>query len=101
VLTYVNRYISDMRFTRLLVYVADLLVDLYLPHHGMSERIDRLFSDLGRRLEREVKYVEELARLQGAVDLVLAASGRSGGGGGRGNELSGRVEEALFREVSR
>ena len=94
VLTYVNRYIADMRFTRLLVHVADLLVDLYLPHHGMSERIDKMFADLGRRLEREVRYVEELARLQGAVDLVLAASGRSSGGG---EGCCGRVEDELFR----
>ncbi len=90
VLTYVNRYIADMRFTRLLVHVGDILVDLYLPNHGMSERIDKLFTDLGRRLAREVRYVEELARLQGAVDLVLAASG------GRKEVSGGRVEEKLF-----
>lgn len=94
VLTYVNRYIADMRFTRLLVHVADLLVDLYLPNHGMSERIDKLFADLSRRLEREVRYVEELAKLQGTVDLLLAASGRSGG---RGGDSGSRVEEKLFR----
>jgi hypothetical protein len=40
--------------------------------------------------------VEELARLQGAVDLVLAASGRNSGSG-RGGGETGRVEDSLFR----
>lgn len=95
VLTYVNRFIADMRFTRLLIHVADILVDMYLPHHGMSERIDKLFADLGRRLEREVRYVEELSRLQGAVDLVLAASAKRSSGGL--SEGSSRVEDGIFR----
>ena len=35
-------YISDTRFTKLLVHVADLLLELFLPEHRMSGRVDRL-----------------------------------------------------------
>jgi len=38
--------------------------------------VDQLFNDMKRRLDREVRYMETLMELQGAVDLVLSASNR-------------------------
>jgi WD40 repeat protein len=39
---YSTQYISDTRFTKPLVHVADLLLELFLPEHRMSGRVDRL-----------------------------------------------------------
>lgn len=74
ILSFVNKYITDSRFTKLLIHVADILIDLYLPDHGMSSLIDQMFLELRKRLDRDLAYMDELMVLQGAVDLVLAAS---------------------------
>jgi U3 small nucleolar RNA-associated protein 15 len=63
----------DARFTKLLVHIADLLLELFLPEHGTSGRVDRLFKQLWQKLDKEVAYCEQLMQLQGAVDLVLIA----------------------------
>jgi len=73
-LQYVSKYIADTRFTKMLIHVADLLMDLYLPEHGMSSQIDSAFNYLKKKLDREVSYCEELMQLQGAVDLILSAA---------------------------
>ena len=73
-LQFINRNISDSRFTQLLVHVADMLMDLFLPQHGFSGQVDTLFKQLRLRLDKEVNYCEELMQLQGAVDLVLSAA---------------------------
>ena len=73
-LQFVNKYIQDSRFSKLLLHVADMLMDLYLPEHGMSGQVDNLFKQLGKKLDKEVDYCEELMQLQGAVDLVLSAA---------------------------
>jgi len=76
VLQFVNRYIADSRFTTMMLHVANLLIELYLPEHGMSSTVDQLFTDMKRRLDRELRYMENLMELQGAVDLVLSCSNR-------------------------
>jgi len=73
-LQFINKYISDTRFSKLLIHVADLVFDLYLPDHGMSSQVDRLVKQLRNKLDKEVGYCEELMQLQGAVDLVLSAA---------------------------
>ena len=77
ILQFVNRNISDSRFTLLLVHVADMLMDIFLPQHGFSGKVDTLFKQLSSRLDKEVNYCEELMQLQGAVDLVLSAANNS------------------------
>jgi len=77
VLMFLNKNLADTRFTKLLVHVADLVMELFLPDHGMSSRVDQLFQQLRGRLDREVGYCEELMQLQGAVDLVLSAAAGS------------------------
>lgn len=91
ILQFVNKYITDSRFSKTLIYVAELLIDLYLPDHGMSSSVDKLFLDLRRRLDREVTYIEELMVLQGAVDLVLAAASC----GGRGSRELEKIDHRL------
>lgn len=77
VLHYINKYISDTRFSKMVIYVAELLMDLYLPQHGMSSQIDQLFKQMKQKLDKEANYCEELMQLQGAVDLILTAADTS------------------------
>ena len=72
-LQFLNKYLADQRFSSLCIHVSNILIDLYLPHHGMSSRVDNLFSDMLRKLDREVIYLETLMELTGAVDLVLSS----------------------------
>ena len=73
-LQFLNRYLADSRFSRLCIYVSNILIDLYLPHHGMSSRVDNLFREMMRKLDREVNYIETLMELTGAVDVVLTSA---------------------------
>jgi len=41
-----------------LVHIADLLLELFLPKHGMSGRVDGLFKQLRQRLKNETAYCE-------------------------------------------
>merc|ERR1719461_2505322 len=72
-LQFINKYLADQRFSKLCIHVSNILIDLYLPHHGMSSRVDNLFSDMLRKLDREVNYLETLMELTGAVDLLLSS----------------------------
>lgn len=89
ILNFVNKYLADIRFSKLMLYVANLLMELYLPEHGMGSKIDQLFEDMKKRLEREARYIESLMELQGAVDLVLSASNR--------NENPSKVEHRVVQ----
>jgi len=73
-LTFINRFISDTRFSKVIIHAASLLVDIYLPGHGMSDKLEKMFKDLERKLERELRYIEELAKLQGVLDLLIASA---------------------------
>ena len=55
----------------MMLHIANLLIKLYLPEHGMSSTVDQLFSDMKRRLGREQSYMEYVMELQESVDLVL------------------------------
>ena len=72
----------------MMLHIANLLIKLYLPEHGMSSTVDQLFSDMKRRLDRELRYMENLMELQGAVDLVLSCSNRD-------EEKSSKVEHRV------
>lgn len=74
VLSYVNRYIMDDRFSKVLLYVAGILVDLYLPRAGQSSKVERMFTELERKLDAEHRYVEEIILVQGAVDLIISSA---------------------------
>jgi U3 small nucleolar RNA-associated protein 15 len=41
-----------------LVHIADLLLELFLPKHGMSGRVDGLFKQLRQRLKNETAHCE-------------------------------------------
>ena len=60
------KHISDMRFSRILIDVADELLDLYSSElvNGSSPQTAKLFLQLQRRVEREERNVKQLMALQ-------------------------------------
>ena len=43
-------------------------------HKDFDQRVDNLFDDMRRKLEREATYIETLMELTGAVDVVLTSA---------------------------
>ena len=75
-LNFVVKYISDMRFSLILIDVADELLDLYASDlvPGGSPQTAKLFLQLQKRVALEERYVKQLMALQGSLELVVAAS---------------------------
>jgi U3 small nucleolar RNA-associated protein 15 len=74
VLAFTVRYIARPRFAALLVGVAHKLLDIYGPVAGQSEVIDELFAKLQQQVSMECKDQQNLLRLTGQIDALLAAA---------------------------
>ena len=66
VLQFVNRYYADLRFSTIMLFMANLLIELYLPEQCMISSGGKLFTDMKRRLDRELKSMENVMKLQGS-----------------------------------
>ena len=93
-MTFLNRYLNDSRFSEFLIGVANdllgelhfsffkmfqhakikLFTDLYSDELGTNSKVDRMFIDLKKKVDREVRNLQSLMMLQGVVNLVLSAS---------------------------
>eukprot|EP00088_Acartia_fossae_P002046 TRINITY_DN10808_c0_g1_i1.p1 TRINITY_DN10808_c0_g1~~TRINITY_DN10808_c0_g1_i1.p1 ORF type:complete len:516 (-),score=84.01 TRINITY_DN10808_c0_g1_i1:88-1635(-) len=89
ILKYLNDNITDVRFSRVLHHVANIMVDLYLPLAGKSSKVEQAFTKLARKLEREIDLVESLTGVQGMLDTVLEAS--------NAGQHPPRVEKEIFK----
>ena len=73
VLAFTKRYITQPRFTALLMGVTEKLLDIYGPVAGQSEVIDELFASLKTVVANEVSAQQSLLTLQGQIEATLAA----------------------------
>lgn len=72
------KYISDYRFTRILIEVIHIFLDVYEDKiHLQSAEITKMFITLARKLKEEQELGEQLANLQGALQLLLAGAAAS------------------------
>ncbi|KAI4463404.1 utp15 u3 small nucleolar rna-associated protein 15 family member [Holotrichia oblita] len=77
-LKFFTRYIADYRFTRALIFAVNIFVDVFQESiYTMPFEVTKLFCNLTQILNEEVKLVSELSRLQGAMQMILAASDKS------------------------
>lgn len=78
ILRFLIKYISDYRFTRTLIDVTHILLDVY-EHtiHLQSAEVGKIFITLAKRLREEQELGEQLAHLQGALQLLLAGASAS------------------------
>jgi U3 small nucleolar RNA-associated protein 15 len=76
-LSFLIKYTPAPKFSSLLTDVTHAVLDMYAGVMGRSARIDSMFSTLHSRLRAEMGVQRELLKLQGALDLLLNASGAS------------------------
>lgn len=73
ILSFLVRYIARPRFTRLLVGVANKLIEIYGEMTGQSETIDELFLKLRTQVTLERKAQQQLMIIVGQLDGIMAA----------------------------
>jgi len=88
---YLVKNITDVRFQRVLVYVASVVIDMYYAQPCLPDKIKSKFYKLKSKLERMIKYAEELMKLQGCIDLVLTTADLT--------TQSNRLEKSLLKKI--
>lgn len=73
-LAFCARYISQPRYTRLIVQVTHRILDLYCGVLGQSDAIDELFHKLRQQVKAEVTFHREIMRVVGSLDEIISAS---------------------------
>ncbi|XP_069483597.1 U3 small nucleolar RNA-associated protein 15 homolog [Ambystoma mexicanum] len=71
-LGFLLRHAVDPRFAPVLINVADLIIDIYLPVVGKSSVIDKQFLRLQDLIEKEMDFQEELMEVLGMMDTLFA-----------------------------
>lgn len=73
ILAFINKHITNPRYSSLLLDVAALVIDLYGAVMGQSPAIDECFVKLALKLKAEVAFQERLFELMGSMDLLLSS----------------------------
>lgn len=74
VLAFLVRYLAHPRYSSTLCDTAELMLQQYGATVGTSPRCDALWLRLGAAVRSEVALQQELLRLQGSLDSLIAAS---------------------------
>lgn len=75
ILRFLIKYIGDYRFTRILIDVANILLDVYGDHlTDCGPEALKLFERLAKRLREEEELTQQLLCLQGALQMILAGA---------------------------
>lgn len=75
ILRFLIKYISDYRFTHVLTEVTNILLDVYEDSmHLQSAEVIKMFINLANRVQKETELAEQLAQLQGGLQLLLAGA---------------------------
>jgi len=90
-LKYIIENWKDPRFTHVLLHVANKLVERYLADPNNTPLINKLFKKLLISLNQKIAYDEEIIKLQGCIEIVLATADA-------GNSNSRIEKEVLMKE---
>lgn len=72
---FIIRYIGDHRFSRVLIDVANILLDVYEEQFKeFTGPLGRSFINLSKALHREEKVTKDFLQMQGALELILAGA---------------------------
>ena len=72
VMSFLIKYITNPRYSKLLIGVCTELIGIYTDVLGQSPLIDDLIFKLNARVKEEVKLQTEMLKLMGALDIVFA-----------------------------
>ncbi|CAL1700701.1 unnamed protein product [Somion occarium] len=71
------KYVSDPRFGEMVCDVAGVVIEMYTPVLGQSPLIDTLFSRLRKKVAAELRFQQDLVKVKGALDMLLATASLS------------------------
>jgi U3 small nucleolar RNA-associated protein 15 len=75
IITFFNKYISDGRFTRVLIDIANIFMDIYEKSFlSLSTDVQRLVIELCRRIKVEEELTLEFLKLEGSLDMIINAA---------------------------
>ncbi|CAC5394696.1 UTP15 [Mytilus coruscus] len=73
IIRFIQRNISNPRFTSTLTDVAGVLLDMYNSHIGQCAEVDALLQRLRTTVKQEVEYMKQLMETMGTMDMLFAA----------------------------
>lgn len=75
ILRFFNKYITDTRFTKILIDAINVFVDVYGDSvASLPSEVGVLLLSLNKTLGQEVKLLDELGTLMGSMQLLLAGA---------------------------
>lgn len=74
ILSFAAKYISNPRYSKLIVQVTHKLLDMYSSVIGHSDAIDELFLKLAKQVKTEVTFQRQVMKCMGALDGIISAS---------------------------
>ncbi|XP_017877028.1 U3 small nucleolar RNA-associated protein 15 homolog [Ceratina calcarata] len=75
IIKFLNRHIGSVQFGRVLLYVANVLMDIYEDHlDELAAEPRKMFSILASKLEEEENLILALSELQGKLHMILSAA---------------------------
>jgi U3 small nucleolar RNA-associated protein 15 len=75
IITFFNKYISDSRFTRVLLDVANIFIDTYEKSFlSLTSDVQQLIIELCRRIRVEEELTLEFLKLEGSLEMIMNAA---------------------------
>lgn len=75
IILFIIRYIGDHRFSRALIDVANILLDVYEDQFGeFTGPLGRSFINLSKALHREERVTRDFLQVQGALELIMSGA---------------------------
>ncbi|KAJ3118180.1 snoRNA-binding rRNA-processing protein [Phlyctochytrium bullatum] len=71
------KYLPNPRYSRTLIMVANIVLDMYASVIGQSTIIDELFAKLKRKIYLELEVQEKIMECIGQLETIFASSQRS------------------------
>lgn len=72
-LAFLIKYVTDPKYSSLLIHVCTLVCDIYAPKLSQSMLIDQLFVKLHEKITEELRMQKQILGVVGMMDTVMAA----------------------------
>ena len=69
-----EKYIVNPKYSFVILMAVNMLLDVYGAILGQSDEVDRLFSSILGKVQREIRLQENLMMMLGSLEFVLNAS---------------------------
>ncbi|KAG7205071.1 hypothetical protein KM043_005449 [Ampulex compressa] len=75
ILKFIIKHIGSIRFGRVLLYVANVLMDVYEDSlDSLATEPRKMFTTLSKKLDEEEELILSLSKLQGALHMILSGA---------------------------